>query len=101
VDNWKELPNDRKIWKTKYYSVIVPVAKRAVVPLDCPVCELLMRDHDDVLSFRRNICCLECELVWAIPNTTSWKKGWRPSPGDVISELNKRNDVPSFIYQVK
>lgn len=101
MDNWKELPNDRKIRKIKHYSIIVPATRCDVVPLDCPVCELLMRDHDDVLSFRRSVCCLECELVWAIPNNTSWKKGWRPSTDDVTNELNKRNDVPSFIYQVK
>ncbi len=101
MDNWKELPNDRKLKKTKEYSVIVPNLSPEVVPLDCPVCQQLMKDHDDVLSFRRNNCCVECEDIWAIPNNKKWAQGWRPEPKTIINEINKRNDYPSFIYQVK
>lgn len=101
MDNWKELPNNRRLKKTSQYSIIVPTDLPDVVPLDCPVCQQLMRDHDDVLSFRRNECCLDCELIWATPNKAKWNNGWRPGPKTITSEINKRNDTPSFIYQVK
>jgi len=101
VDNWKALPNDRKLKKVKNYSVIVPSELPNVVPLDCPVCIQLMRDHDDVLSYGRNECCGDCEITWAIPRNKDWRCGWRPDPKTITSEINKRNNYPSFIYQVK
>ncbi len=101
MDNWKDLPGDRRLMKAKHYSVIIPNSPPPVVPLDCPVCQQLMKDHDDVLSFRRNSCCIECENMWAIPNSDKWSSGWRPEPQTIINEINRRNDYPSFIYQVK
>lgn len=101
MDNWKQLPNDRHLRKFKGYSVILPSERPAVVPLDCPVCQQLMRDHDDVLSFQRNECCGDCELVWAIPNSEMWLEGWRPASQTIINELNRRKEMPSYIYQVK
>ena len=101
MDNWKTLPNDRKLRKLKNYSVIMPSELPNVVPLECPVCMYLMRDHDDVLSYGRNKCCINCETTWAVPHSEGWSNGWRPDQKTIKSELNKRNNYPSFIYQVK
>ena len=101
MDNWKELPNDRRLRKFKKYSVILPEELPSITPLDCPVCKQLMRDHDDVLSYQRNDCCIDCELIWAIPNTNKWSEGWRPAAQTIINEINRRKDIPSYIYQVK
>ena len=62
MDNWKQLPNGRKIKELSEYSVIIPTEPPEVVPLDCPVCGFLMRDHDDVLSFKVMKCCSDCQL---------------------------------------
>ena len=101
MDNWKDLPNDRRLKKVKRYSVIIPNSLPEVVPLDCPVCQQLMKDHDDALSYHRSKCCTECENVWAVPNQEEWDQGWRPGSNLVAKEINKRNNYPSFIYQVK
>lgn len=101
MDNWKELPNNRKLKKLRNYSVILPDELPNTIPLNCPVCHQLMRDHDDVLSFQKSECCVDCELLWASPNKKKWAEGWRPSPQEVIKEINKRKEMPSYIYQVK
>ena len=62
MDNWKQLPNGRKIKELNGYSVIIPDDPPEVVPLECPACGLLMRDHDDVLSFKTIKCCSDCQL---------------------------------------
>ena len=62
MGEWKQLPHDRMIQDKKGYSVIIPSVLPKVIPLDCPACGLLMRDHSDVLSFNAHECCSECRL---------------------------------------
>ena len=78
MDSWKKLPNDRKIIELNDYSVIIPNDAPGVVPLECPACNLLMRDHDDAISYRSFSCCSECQL-------------------DNYSQLNKKTPNPSHL----
>lgn len=35
-----------------------------VIPLFCPLCKFSLKTKEDVLSYRRNVCCSLCELKW-------------------------------------
>lgn len=102
MHDWKLLPNNRKITSTSQgCAVILPTSDIDIVPLDCPVCKFLLRDHGDVLEFQRNQCCLDCAVIWAHPNIVRWAEGWRPPASELKIELDRRNNMPSYIYQVK
>ncbi len=49
-----------------------------VIPIECPVCIRMMSDADDAAAYRKHACCHDCMLIWAEPNSDSWKNGWRP-----------------------
>jgi len=57
---------------------IIRPRNRKKVPLDCPVCEIAFSTIDDILSFKMNGCCLNCDLVFRLPNLEKWNSGWRP-----------------------
>ena len=101
MDNWKPLSNGRRIKTLKSYSIIVPETSSNRVPLECPVCGLLMSSFEDIISYQDNSCCTSCELVWVFPNKEKWLAGWRPSQDELKKYINERNNIPSFIYEVK
>ena len=101
MDNWQELSNNRKIKELKSYSIIIPETSTNRVPLECPVCGLLMSSFEDVISYQDSNCCTSCEHVWAFPNKEKWQSGWRPDLNELKKYINERNNVPSFIYEVK
>jgi len=71
--------------------------KIETIPLDCPVCELSMRDQQDIFAYRNFKCCTECKVTWAEPNYRKWASGWRP-PAEKISKY--REDLlsrPSYL----
>jgi len=68
-----------------------------VVPLDCPVCLLLMRDASDANAFRAFSCCAECKLIWAEPNEKIWLEGWRPSVEQLNNYRHKLNQHPTYL----
>jgi hypothetical protein len=72
-------------------------AAEEVVPLECPICNFLMKDSQDVLSFRNSGCCGECELRWVEPDEAAWEAGQRPTKKDLAIEKRKRRNVPSYI----
>lgn len=100
--DWKQIPNNRKMTETNHgCTMIVPNSELDVIPLSCPICNFLLRDHDDAIEYQKLNCCLECAESWAYPDIERWESGWRPSPTQVKVEINKRNNMPSYIYQVK
>lgn len=101
MGEWKELSGDRLIRDMGKYSLIIPKSKIARVPIDCPVCRQLMSTHEDSISYHDFLCCSLCELEWAYPNKDRWLAGWRPDPGAIQNELEKRNKSPMFSYNVK
>lgn len=101
MDNWKELSNGRKIKSLKNYSIIVPETSSNRVPLECPVCGFLMSSFEDIISYQGNQCCSSCELQWAFHNQQKWSTGWRPNQKEIKKYINERNNIPSFIYEVK
>ena len=69
------------------------------VPLSCPVCKVLLRDREDVLSQGAYGCCRLCELEVAYPNKSKWAQGWRPSGDDLEAIRKKRKQVPSYMVR--
>jgi hypothetical protein len=101
VDNWKNISADRKMKKLKKYSLVMPKADIAVIPLECPVCEILMSSLEDTLAYQEYNCCRGCELMWVYPNKTRWLTGWRPPVEQLKQYKDEKNSIPSFIYKVK
>ena len=49
------------------------------VPLDCPVCSVAFSSIEDILSYKMNGCCSNCNLDFRLPNIEKWNSGWRPN----------------------
>ena len=67
------------------------------VPLDCPVCELTIRDQEDIMSYTTHECCSECKMVWAEPNYDKWKEGWRPTDEKISKYRENVLSRPSYL----
>ena len=66
-----------------------------VIPLDCPVCTLLMRYDDDDVCYNRYGCCNECTIQWIEQDPDRWLSGWRPEQNDIDSAVMLRLSLPS------
>ena len=66
------------------------------IPLECPVCELLMKDYTDVIIYQEWSCCDYCYITWAASNKDKWEDGWRPSQKEVSDFRKKRLSLPSY-----
>ena len=53
------------------------------IPHDCPICGLMMRDMNDILSFEEFECCTECQDHFVYRNLQGWMSGSRPSEEDI------------------
>lgn len=71
--------------------------KDKAVPFDCPTCELLLRDKQDVFAYLEYECCFDCKEEIAYPNKEKWKNGWRPSKKSLILIRKKRASIPSYM----
>jgi hypothetical protein len=56
-----------------------------MMPFFCPVCEFIMRNHEDFQAHQRFKCCSECEMTFAQSNSKMWDDGWRPTKKDLNS----------------
>ena len=65
--------------------------------LDCPVCEILIRDRTDVVSYKKYGCCSICELEIVYLNKEKWKNGWRPPVRELNKLRKKRKKEPSYL----
>lgn len=53
------------------------------IPHDCPVCGLMFRDMNDVLSYEEYECCTDCQDRFAYRDLTAWRQGHRPTQQEV------------------
>ena len=67
------------------------------IPLDCPICKLLLDGKNDVLSYKTNGCCASCADAFVYANKTKWKNGWRPDENQICNQREKRLSVPTYI----
>lgn len=60
------------------------------VPLDCPVCGLMMRDMRDSVQYLESKCCVECWVSFVEPERKIRKdEQYLPSAGDILKYREK------------
>lgn len=92
--DWQPISRSRLVrFHPSGFDVIIPKGIRNRVPLDCPICHLIMRDSDDSRSFREFGCCSWCSSRWAEPNREKWLDGWRPDLESVNQEIERRQSL--------
>ena len=45
----------------------VPKKSKSFVPIDCPVCEFMMRDVSDISQYYSSKCCVDCWIAFLEP----------------------------------
>ena len=96
---WLSVSEPRTRVHDQGFLIVETDAEVDWVPLDCPVCELSLRDTDDVRAFYRVECCRDCELHFVQPNMGRWSDGWRPSEKEIISRRRDLRDHPSYLVK--
>lgn len=77
----------------KQNIIIKDDLQKDVIPLACPVCNVLLRNLEDEKSYQGSLCCSRCELKWVYPNRSKWQEGWRPTAEEIKSYLNEQNTI--------
>ena len=93
------LDDTREIKYTPAIAVIRPINFSDYVPLDCPLCGLMLKDHVDVLSYDKLECCDPCAMTWAQPNREKWDKGWRPPAEKIRLLYDSRKKLPTYVVR--
>ena len=100
MNNWKQLTSSKEFCETSSGLMLVrPMCEHAMVPIDCPVCHLVMRDLADTISYNKHGCCNDCAVMWYHTYKEGWEKGVRPSLEEIKERIDKRRSIPS--YRVK
>tara|TARA_Y100000310_G_C20628046_1_gene787044 strand:+ start:659 stop:937 length:279 start_codon:yes stop_codon:yes gene_type:complete len=87
-----------KIIKTGNANIVIMCDDlKNIVPLGCPICQILIRDRTDVIAYRKYSCCSLCELEIVHPNQAKWKNNWRPSKKELGKLRKKRKLEPSYL----
>lgn len=90
TESWSPYPGNRLMKKMDGYCIIIPQGLHEVIPIKCPVCNVLMRSRDDEVSWDKFKCCSNCDHEWASPQTEKWKNGWRPSLEEISDMMERR-----------
>lgn len=60
------------------------------VPLDCPVCDLMMRDMRDSVQYLESKCCVQCWISFVEPARKLKKdEDYLPSQEDILGYREK------------
>jgi len=68
---------------------------KPIVPDACPICSVLIRSLD-ILAYKRNQICSDCEMHFLYPNKAAWEAGWRPTNEQITKRSKKRLEEPFF-----
>jgi tRNA(Ile2) C34 agmatinyltransferase TiaS len=100
LSDWKLYFGDRlKKDHPLGFVVIVPVTTADPIPIECPVCGMMMCSSDDAEYFRQKKCCSRCGMLWADPNLSQWHAGWRPDAHEVQEDVARRRETPVVLSQ--
>ena len=94
------MSNNRKIVNislNESFLVIKSDDHGEIIPLDCPICSITLRDKKDVDSYKKWECCSHCLEIYVYSNLSKWKKGWRPSADQRALERKRRCCLPSYL----
>lgn len=64
-------------------------ARSLRVPSWCPVCQLVMKGSKSTRSYYDFGCCINCQIEFVDGREQRWKDGWRPSPEQLASFVEK------------
>jgi len=70
-----------------------------IIPHDCPVCGLSMRDMDDVLSYEEFECCTECQDKFVFRDLNAWMSGSRPSESEILEFREHQMTRASYLVR--
>jgi hypothetical protein len=83
-DEWKEYFGDRVYYQTNAGIMLIKHKdSTSPSPIECPVCDFLMRDLRDFISYDKYECCQDCAYKWAEPYRKKWQNGWRPDAVEI------------------
>jgi hypothetical protein len=94
MDEWDEYYDGKLAMMRDGYVLVKPCETADIVPLACPVCDMLMSSRDDVDNYRQKSCCEKCAFKWADMYLSKWKDGWRPSKDEIEIEVLARQAIP-------
>tara|TARA_Y100000592_G_C5460056_1_gene313517 strand:- start:1693 stop:1998 length:306 start_codon:yes stop_codon:yes gene_type:complete len=80
------------------FTVIKPKNHAPNLPVSCPICDFILSDSDDDISYKENGCCLDCARRWVQPNKQKWAGGWRPSSKQIKKQQKERHSMPISFY---
>ena len=101
LSKWRAISNNRMARDAEGdFAIIVPIEGYTSVPLECPLCNFLLRDQDDCMSYRKYSCCSDCSLQWAQPNLRKWNRGWRPEEEEIKKLKLKKANLPSYMVNL-
>lgn len=64
------------------------------VPLDCPVCELMMRDSNDISRYYASGCCQDCWIGFLEPLVLLNKdEGYLPNSTEIQAYRKKLAEI--------
>lgn len=69
------------------------------IPHDCPICGLMMRDMNDILSYEEFECCTECQDQFVYCDLEGWMSGSRPSTEDVQKFQDALRDRVAYLVK--
>lgn len=68
------------------FFVSMPASYRQV-PVECPVCDMMLKTSDDALSMSTDDCCFSCQQTWVESRRSAWKSGWRPTQEELDTRM--------------
>jgi hypothetical protein len=92
-ESWSPYPGGRKVIELEDHIVIVPEdfeSSKVGMGIFCEVCELSFSSPEDSDEYKRFGCCSSCANAWAYSHREKWIAGWRPSPEQVKTNVQKR-----------
>lgn len=66
-----------------------------LVPMFCPVCDVIMKGSRSNRTFYDFGCCMDCHIEFVEGREQRWTDGWRPTSEQVaifIGRLSGRDD---------
>lgn len=60
------------------------------VPIDCPICNLMIRDTNDVTRYHSSKCCVDCWIGFLEPlRKLNRDEGYLPTGSEIESYRNR------------
>lgn len=90
----KKISNNRTLEEKNEYVIIkAEYDDQEIIPAICDVCNGLLRNIDDELSYKKFQCCDDCSQDFARPNIENWKVGWRPNQQEIKKAISNRQNI--------